>query len=116
MFEMYLRCRLFERKTFQLNCFQCLQILGRGAFGTVNACRKRDTGRLYAMKQIDKRRVQATDSVQALISEKEFLSRMDSIFVTSLKYAFTTSDRLYLIMDLMTGGDLKFHLNQCGSF
>merc|ERR1712176_1263618 len=116
MFEMYLRCRCLEQKIISLDSFQSLRMLGSGAFGTVNACRKKDTGRLYAMKQIDKRRVQATDSVQALISEKEFLSRMDSIFVTSLKYAFTTSDRLYLIMDLMTGGDLKFHLNQCGKF
>ena len=116
MFDLYLRCRFLEKKTFSFASFQCLQKLGRGAFGLVSACKKKDTGKLYAMKQIDKRRCQATDSVQALISEKDFLSRMDSIFVTSLKYAFTTDDKLYLIMDLMTGGDLKFHLNNCGLF
>ena len=116
LFQMYLRCKLLENQNITLNSFHQMRMLGRGAFGLVNACRKKDTGKLYAMKQIDKRRCQATDSVQALISEKDFLSRMDSIFVTSLKYAFTTDDKLYLIMDLMTGGDLKFHLNQSGSF
>jgi len=116
LFQMYLRCKMLEKKSITLSCFRPMRMLGRGAFGTVNACRKRDTGRLYAMKQINKGRVQATDSIDAVMSERDFLSRMDSIFVTSLKYAFTTSDRLYLIMDLMTGGDLKFHLNQCGKF
>eukprot|EP01084_Bolivina_argentea_P047384 87297_1 len=93
-----------------------MRMLGRGAFGSVNACKKKDTGRLYAMKQIEKRRVQATDSVHSLLAEKEFLSQMDSIFVTSLKYSFADEDRLFLVMDLMTGGDLKYHLNHDGVF
>lgn len=116
MFGMYLRCKSLERKGIGMGCFHQMRTLGRGAFGSVNACKKKDTGRLYAMKQIDKKRVQATDSVRSLIAEKEFLSKMDSIFVTSLKYAFMDEERLYLIMDLMTGGDLKYHLNHDGIF
>lgn len=116
MFGMYLRCKSLEMKDIDMTCFHQMRTLGRGAFGSVNACKKKDTGRLYAMKQIDKKRVQATDSVRSLIAEKEFLSKMDSIFVTSLKYAFMDEERLYLIMDLMTGGDLKYHLNHDGVF
>ena len=116
MFGMYLRCKSLEMKDIGMGGFHQMRTLGRGAFGSVNACKKKDTGRLYAMKQIDKKRVQATDSVRSLIAEKEFLSKMDSIFVTSLKYAFMDEERLYLIMDLMTGGDLKYHLNHDGIF
>eukprot|EP00484_Ammonia_sp_Unknown_P018242 CAMPEP_0197033076 /NCGR_PEP_ID=MMETSP1384-20130603/11576_1 /TAXON_ID=29189 /ORGANISM="Ammonia sp." /LENGTH=723 /DNA_ID=CAMNT_0042462829 /DNA_START=76 /DNA_END=2247 /DNA_ORIENTATION=+ len=116
LFDMYLRCKTVELKEISLNSFHSMRMLGRGAFGSVNACKKRDTGKLYAMKQIDKRRVQATDSVHALIAERDFLSRMDSPFVTSLKYAFMDQNTLYLIMDLMTAGDLKFHLNRDGVF
>ncbi len=116
MFGMYLRCKSLEQKPIDMGCFHQMRTLGRGAFGSVNACKKKDSGKLYAMKQIDKKRVQATDSVRSLIAEKEFLSKMDSIFVTSLKYAFMDEERLYLIMDLMTGGDLKYHLNHDGIF
>ena len=116
MFDMYLRCKLMENNKIGIESFHFMRMLGRGAFGSVNACKKKDTGKLYAMKQIDKRRVQATDSIHSLIAERDFLSLMDSRFVTSLKYAFMDQDKLYFIMDLMTGGDLKYHLNHDGYF
>jgi len=116
MFDMYLRCKSLELKPISLDSFASMRMLGRGAFGSVNACKKRDTGKLYAMKTIDQRRVQATESVHAVLAERDFLARMDSVFVTTLKYAFMDHDRLYLVMDLMTGGDLKWHLNRDGLF
>ncbi|ETO21790.1 rhodopsin kinase, partial [Reticulomyxa filosa] len=96
--------------------FHQMRMLGRGAFGCVNACKKRDTGKLYAMKQINKKRVQGTDSVEAIMSERNFLADIgvganDCRFVTTLKYAFMDENTLYLILDLMIGGDLKYHLN-----
>lgn len=36
---------------------------------------------------------------------------IDSNFVVCLKYAHQDKDNLYLVLDLMSGGDLKFHLN-----
>jgi len=41
---------------------------------------------------------------------------MKSNFVTNLKYALQDEETLYLIMDLMLGGDLKFHLINAGRF
>lgn len=37
---------------------------------------------------------------------------MHSKFVTNLKYAFHDADTLYLILDLMEGGDLSWHLKK----
>jgi len=110
------RCKALERKEVTIDSFHLMRTLGRGAFGCVSAVKKKDTGRLYAMKQIDKRRVQATKSVGALLAEKRFLEQMDSLFVTSLKFSFMDADKLYLVMDLMTGGDLKYHLNHDDAF
>lgn len=98
------------------SCFASLRVLGRGAFGFVNAVIKRDSGHIYAMKCISKRRVMATDSVDTIMSERNFLSEMSSQFVTGLKYATQDEHTLYLIIDLMVGGDLKFHLNKEGRF
>ncbi len=82
----------------------------------VNACKKKDTGRLYAMKQINKKRVQATESTKTIMSEKNFLALMDSDFVTGLRYSFSDESTLYLVLDLMVGGDLKYHLNNERTF
>jgi len=43
-------------------------------------------------------------------NEKKVLSKMRSPFVLNLKYSFHTEENLYLIFDMCSGGDLKYHL------
>lgn len=45
------------------------------------------------------------------MAEREAMEAIDSPFVISLKYAFSTTYNLFLVMDLMMGGDLCYHLN-----
>src|SRR4051812_6105458 len=45
-----------------------------------------------------------------VVNEKKILSKMRSPFVLGLKYAFHNEKNLYLVMDMCSGGDLKFHL------
>ena len=33
------------------------------------------------------------------------------LYVTNLRYAIQDENTLYLVLDLMVGGDLKYHLN-----
>lgn len=44
------------------------------------------------------------------------LKSVNSPFVVNLKYSFQSKNELFLILDLMTGGDLSFHLGQKGYF
>jgi len=111
-FKRYIRCRWLELHQVNIEDFEILRVLGRGAFGFVKACIKKDSGKLYAMKCIDKRRVMATDSVDTIMAEREFLSMMDSRFTVCLRYAVMDENCLFLVLDLMVGGDLKFHLNK----
>jgi len=80
------------------------------------ACKKGTTGTLYAMKVMNKKRIKAKKSVQLALNERDCLAAVDSPFVVNLKYSFQTKDELFLILDLMTGGDLSFHLGQKGRF
>jgi serine/threonine protein kinase len=80
------------------------------------ACKKGTTGTLYAMKVMNKKRIKAKKSEQLALNERSCLAAVDSPFVVNLKYSFQTKDDLYLILDLMTGGDLSFHLSQKGRF
>jgi len=110
-FKTYIQCKAMEVKPITIRDFLALRPLGRGAFGLVHACEKRDCGKLYAMKQINKKRVQATESLKTVMQERDYLAMMNSKFVTSLKYAIVDEDTIYIILDLMLGGDLKYHLN-----
>ena len=85
-------------------------------FSLSAGCKKGTTGALYAMKVMNKKRIKFKKSEKFALNERAALSAVDSPFVVSLKYAFQTKTDLYLILDLMTGGDLGFHLSQKGRF
>lgn len=96
--------------------FNPMRVLGRGGFGLVSACKKAVSGKLYAMKEMNKKRIKIKRSEQLTLSERAALSALNSPFVVNLKYSFQTKDQIFLILDLMTGGDLSFHLTQKGRF
>jgi beta-adrenergic-receptor kinase len=96
--------------------FAIFRVLGRGGFGLVNACKRCTTGKLYAMKMLNKRRVKMKKAEALCLQERNIMAQVSSPYVVCLKYAFTSKDDLYLILDLMTGGDLGFHLSKKGRF
>lgn len=46
--------------------------------------------------------------------EKKILERVNSLFIVSLAYAYDTKTHLCLVMSLMNGGDLKYHIYNIG--
>eukprot|EP00004_Rigifila_ramosa_P004623 TRINITY_DN150_c1_g1_i1.p1 TRINITY_DN150_c1_g1~~TRINITY_DN150_c1_g1_i1.p1 ORF type:complete len:469 (+),score=122.38 TRINITY_DN150_c1_g1_i1:34-1407(+) len=92
--------------------FEIMKVLGRGGFGKVTQARKKDTGRIYAMKAIRKEHVVQRNEVDHTLSEKDVLAKVNHPFIISLKFAFQTEDRLYLVLDFCNGGELFYHLQQ----
>ncbi|CAK4131196.1 unnamed protein product [Aphanomyces euteiches] len=92
--------------------FSLLRVLGRGGFGMVNGAIKRNTGKLYAMKAMNKRIIKKKHAEKLCLAERAILTMLSSPFVVCLKYAFQTKEDLFLVLDLRTGGDLSFHLNR----
>jgi beta-adrenergic-receptor kinase len=80
------------------------------------ACKKGTSGKLYAMKTMEKKRIKMKKSEQLAISEREALAAVQSPFVVNLKYALHCADDVYLILEMMTGGDLGYHLHRKGNF
>jgi serine/threonine protein kinase len=89
--------------------------LGKGAFGMVSAVQKKDTKKIYAMKQMKKKKVKHYHSEKLCEIEKSALQKMDSPFVLNLKYSFTHDKSLFLVIELCNGGDLQFHLQEVRS-
>ena len=65
------------------------------------------TSKVYAIKMISKVHNLRESSVRNLMNEMKFMKRLiKSDFVVKLHYALQEERYLYLVMDLMTGGDL----------
>jgi len=62
------------------------------------------------MKEMNKARVASKKSVSSVLNERKLLSILKHPFIVNMQYAFQDRENLYLVMDLMTGGDLRFHL------
>lgn len=94
-----------------------LRVMGRGGFGLVHACKKANTGKLYAMKAMSKQRIKMKQAEALVLMEREILTLVPhSPYLVNLIYSFTSPSDVYLILDLMIGGDLGYHLSTRGKF
>lgn len=53
-------------------------------------------------------------AVNNIIQERRLLEEIESPFVCNLRFAFQDDENLFMILDLMLGGDLRFHLDRLG--
>lgn len=56
-------------------------------------------------------RVMTKKSVQSVMNEKILLSGLSSSFIVNMHYAFQDRDTLFLVLDLLEGGDLRHHIS-----
>ena len=98
-----------ERSKIALKDFEKLNSIGRGGFGKVFEVKSSKSEQRYAMKEMDKTRIYAKRSVESVMNELRILFRVKSDFIVNVNFAFQDKERLYLVMDLMKGGDLRKH-------
>jgi serine/threonine protein kinase len=92
--------------------FELMKVIGRGGFGKVMQVKKKDTGRIYAMKTIRKESVIQREEVVHTKTEKNVLAKYSNHpFIVGLKWSFQSPEKLYLVMDFMNGGELFTHLS-----
>ena len=92
------------------NSFDYLSIIGRGGFGKVWKVSNKQTKILYAMKEMNKAKIIDKKSDKSVKSERDLLSKLNHPFIINMHFSFQDSDNLYLVMDLLTGGDLRYHI------
>ena len=94
-------------KSVNLEDFQILKILGRGAFGKVYLVQYNPGNNVYyAMKSIKKEYLNDINEIEKNITEKQILYNIDYKFLIGVNLCFTTEDRIFFIMDLIHGEDL----------
>ncbi|XP_075439018.1 rhodopsin kinase GRK7 [Ascaphus truei] len=113
-YDRFLQWKAFERQPVTHKYFYEFRMLGKGGFGEVCAIQVKNTGKMYACKKLDKKRLKKKNGEKMALLEKEILEKVHSPFVVSLAYAYETKSHLCLVMSLMNGGDLKFHIYNVG--
>ncbi|XP_075996261.1 G protein-coupled receptor kinase 5-like isoform X2 [Genypterus blacodes] len=94
--------------------FRWYRLLGKGGFGEVWACQVRASGQMYACKKLEKTHVKKRRGESMALNEKQILESVDSRFVVSLAYAYETKHSLCMVLTMMSGGDLRFHIYSMG--
>lgn len=92
------------------------KVIGKGGFGKVWKTFHKSSARFFAMKEMSKMRVVKKNSVQSVMNERLLLSILKHPFLVNMQYAFQDQSNLYLVMDLMPGGDLRYHLSRAKTF
>ncbi|OBS74300.1 hypothetical protein A6R68_15168, partial [Neotoma lepida] len=88
----FLQWKWLERQPVTKNTFRHYRVLGKGGFGEVCACQVRATGKMYACKKLEKKRIKKRKA-----------------------YTYETKDSLCLVLTIMNGGDLKYHIYNLGN-
>ena len=65
------------------NHFRVYRVLGKGGFGLVHACQSKTTGKMYALKKLEKKRVKRRHGEKLALNEKQVLEKVTSRFVVS---------------------------------
>ncbi|XP_054043782.1 rhodopsin kinase GRK1 [Rissa tridactyla] len=109
-FGRFVQFKWLEEQPVGAEAFAEFRVLGKGGFGEVCACQRRATGKMYANKRLNKKRLKKRQGYEAAMVEKRILARVHSRFIVSLACAFQTKTDLCLVMTIMNGGDLRYHI------
>ena len=101
-------------------------MIGKGGFGKVWKVQHKETKNSYALKVMSKlnyalkvmSKLKIIDkkSIKSIKSELELLSNMNSPYIVNIHFAFQDKENLYLVMDFLSGGDLRFHISRHKKF
>lgn len=87
--------------------FQTLKVIGKGAFGTVTLVKHKVSGSLYAMKVLKKASlVLHLKEAEHTKAERQILEDVSHPFIVKLFYAFQTKEKLHMILEYASGGEL----------
>ena len=105
-----------KKSEINKNNFKFLYVIGKGGFGRVWKIQSKKTKQIFALKEMSKLKIIDKKSEKSINSEREFLSKLNHPFIVNMHYAFQDKENLYLVMDMLSGGDLRYHVSRYRKF
>ena len=62
------------------------------------------------MKEMNKAKICLKKSINSVANERKFLANFNYNLLCNMYYAFQDDETLYIIMDYLSGGDLRYHI------
>jgi len=90
--------------------FDLLRVIGKGSFGKVMLVKR--NGVLYALKSLRKAALIKRNQLAHTSTERTVLQNIQCPFLVHLSYAFQTTEKLYMVLDFVGGGELYFWLRK----
>eukprot|EP00039_Didymoeca_costata_P009661 m.128564 g.128564 ORF g.128564 m.128564 type:complete len:421 (-) comp14560_c0_seq2:2179-3441(-) len=90
--------------------YELLEELGRGESDAVFKVKHRKSGKIFAIKHIDLRKMSA-DRVQILLKEIEQLKSLDHTNIIKIYEYYKGTNDIFLVLEFCSGGDLLKLLN-----
>ncbi|KAG6959888.1 hypothetical protein JG687_00008521 [Phytophthora cactorum] len=102
----------YDPKVVSIKHFEIHRIVGQGGFGKVNAVirKKASPVKWLAMKTLSKATVINRNCVSMIWNERNLLTQIRSPLIVRMHHTFQDPYNCYVVMDLLLGGDLKYHL------
>jgi len=102
-----------EERKARLADFEFLSLIGKGGFSKVFLARKKDNGRFYAIKKIQKGdKTKFEKEKRGIQREKNNMMELKFPSFVQLHYSFQTEKNYYFVLDYIPGGDLYQQLRQ----
>ena len=105
-----------KTETINRNLFQLQYVIGRGGFGKVWKVEFKKNRKIFAMKIMPKYKVYMKKSITSILNEKKILENLNHSLIVNMHHAFQDKDNLYLILDYISGGDLRSYINRFDRF
>ncbi|KAL0232355.1 hypothetical protein PCE1_002696 [Barthelona sp. PCE] len=95
-----------------LRNYEFLHVIGSGSFGKIRLAEHRETGEFYAVKEIDKKRLQKKQGfgrvnlIDSVYQEIAVMKKIKHPNIVELFEVFETSDKIFMILEYMELGSL----------
>eukprot|EP00929_Paragymnodinium_shiwhaense_P000195 TRINITY_DN100441_c0_g1_i1.p1 TRINITY_DN100441_c0_g1~~TRINITY_DN100441_c0_g1_i1.p1 ORF type:complete len:2164 (+),score=634.46 TRINITY_DN100441_c0_g1_i1:71-6562(+) len=110
----YLKIRItLQDSEFTFEDLRYLRVVGKGGFGIVKMVQTK-AGERYALKCISKKEVVQKKLQESVLNERQLLADVDHPFILKLVQTFRNQRFLYLLTELVTGGELLNVLEKLG--
>ena len=73
---------------------------------------KKDSKKMYAMKYMNKAMCLRKDAVRNVLREVEILIKLEHPFLVNIWFTFQDEEDMFMVVDLLLGGDLRYHIQQ----
>jgi len=94
-----------------IDSFTLMCVIGKGSYAEVILARKKDTGKIYALKILKKKKIEQRNQKDHVRTERNILTEMHHPFLIQMAFAFQNEKKLYFALEYCPGGEL-FNLLQ----